>query len=178
MQRTLFTTVAVAALAMAVTVPANANTPVKQEGPTTTTEYKDNGGYTTTTNKAKVDAQGTEVKAKSKVDVDVNDDGSTTKTTKQEHIADPRGTMNERANTTETKVEQKVDGYSRETRNSKSNAAGTSTLTKESRDVKVDAHGNVTETTKTDKVVDPKGLMNRESTTREETRVNGELITR
>lgn len=174
MTKKLFATAALAVLAFAAQ-PAFANT-VEHKGPETKTEYKDNGGYTTTTTEAKKNADGTTIKGEAKVDVDVDDDGDVTKKVKNEKITDPKGILNEKAKTSETTIEQKDRGYVRETRSSNSNAAGTSTLTKEQRDVKVDAQGNVIETTKTDKVVDPKGLLNRESTTVEEKRVNGQTI--
>lgn len=176
MNKKLLTTAAIAAFALTLS-PALANTEtVKKEGPTTKTEYKSDGGYTTTTKERKLDAKGTEVKGEAKVDVDVDGDGKVTKKVTNERITDPKGLLNERASTTETSVKQKDGGYERETRTSNSNAAGTSTLRAESRDVKVDAHGNVVETTKVDKVVDPKGLMNRESTTMEEKKVNGQTV--
>lgn len=174
MTKKLFATAALAVLAFAAQ-PALANT-VEKKGPETKTEYKDNGGYTTTTQESRKNADGTTVKGEAKVDVDVDSDGKVTKTIKNEKITDPKGILNEKAATTETSVEQKNRGYSRETRTSNSNAAGTSTLTKEKRDVKIDAQGNVVENTTTDKVVDPKGLMNRESITTEEKRVNGQTV--
>lgn len=177
MKRTLFTTAAVAALALtAATAPALANVPTTDQKVESNSERRDNGGYATTSSKTKTDAAGTTVKSETKAELDVNDDGTSTKTTKQEHITDPKGTLNERAQTTETKVKRNDDGYSTETRTSNSNAAGTSTLTKQQREVKRDAQGNVIETTKTDKVVDPKGLMNREATSTEQKRINGELV--
>jgi len=64
-----------------------------------------------------------------------------------------------------TNVERDSKGnYNEETKTEKTNTAGTTTTTKEKVEVDVHANGDVDNTVKTEKITDPKGLMNKRST--------------
>ena len=64
-----------------------------------------------------------------------------------------------------TNVERDSKGnYNEERKTEKTNAAGTTTTTKEKVEVDVHADGDVDNTVKSEKTVDPRGLMNKRST--------------
>lgn len=56
------------------------------------------------------------------------------------------------------------------------NAEGTDVTMVTTTDVDVDNSGNVTTTAKTEKTVDPKGLLNETTTTNETKTVNGKVV--
>jgi hypothetical protein len=65
----------------------------------------------------------------------------------------------------ETNVERDSKGnYKEESKTEKTNAAGTTTTTKEKVEVDVHANGDVDNTVKNEKTTDPRGLMNKRST--------------
>jgi len=140
------------------------------------TDYKKNGGYEKTATTSTTTAGGTAVKSENSTDVDVDSNGKVTKTIKDEKVTDPDGMMNEKRNTTETKVKEKDRGYERTTKSSNTDAEGTSVSTEAKQNVKVDAQGNVIETIKTEKSVDPKGLMNKSTSETETKKVNGQVV--
>jgi hypothetical protein len=64
-----------------------------------------------------------------------------------------------------TNVERDSKGnYNEETKTEKTNAVGTTTTNKEKGEVDVHANGDVDNTVKSEKTVDPRGLMNKRST--------------
>ncbi len=64
-----------------------------------------------------------------------------------------------------TNVERDSKGnYNEESKTQKTNAAGTTTTTKEKVEVDVHTDGDVDNTVKSEKTVDPRGLMNKRST--------------
>lgn len=64
-----------------------------------------------------------------------------------------------------TNVERDSKGnYNEERKTEKTNAAGTTTITKEKVEVDVHGNGDVDNTVKSEKTTDPKGLMNKRST--------------
>jgi hypothetical protein len=86
------------------------------------------------------------------------------------HAADPHA-----------KVESSVDyknngGYESNVTSEEVNAAGTARTSEKSVDVDVDRNGNVVSTIDTEKTVDPKGLMNKKTTSTSTKAVNGKVI--
>lgn len=81
---------------------------------------------------------------------------------------------------TETKVEAKDNGgYMEKTTTEQKDAAGTSMTSEKKTDVNVDSKGNMEATTTTEKVVDPKGLMNESKETVKDTKkvdANGKVV--
>jgi hypothetical protein len=64
-----------------------------------------------------------------------------------------------------TNVERDSKGnYNEESKTEKTNAAGTTTTTKEKVEVDVHANGDVDNTVKSERTTDPRGLMNKRST--------------
>lgn len=142
-----------------------------------TVEFKDNGGYESTKSSGEKLLDGTIRKTDSKVDVSVDSDGKVDKTVKTETVTDPAGLMNKKADTATTDIEEKErGGYKETTTNRHTDRVGTETTTKTVTDVDVDAAGNVTEKVKVKKTVDPKGLMNKKSSTVETKTENGKVI--
>lgn len=140
-------------------------------------EYKKDGGYEAKAASEKVNAAGTKTATESKVDVDVKNDGRVSKTTKTETTTDAKGLMNEKKDVQKTKLEEKKDGGYKETATSThTDAEGTNVKAKATTEVDVNAAGDVTKTQKVEKTVDPKGLMNKETTTTTTKEVNGNVV--
>ena len=143
----------------------------------TNVKYKDNGGYESTQKSKQKNADGTTTQTEANVDVDVDSDGNVSKTVKTENSTDAEGLGNAKSNSTKTEVEEKSHGgYKESSTVKKKDADGTNVTTQKTVDVDVDAKGNVTETVKTEKVVDPEGLMNKEKSVSKTKTVNGRVV--
>jgi hypothetical protein len=140
-------------------------------------EYKKNGGYDSKRTTEHTTEGGTTHSSETKVDVDIDSKGNVDKVIKTESATDPKGLMNKKDDTSETKIEEKSrGGYKQTTTRKHTDAEGTNTTYKTVTDVDVDGSGNVTSTATTEKTVDPKGLMN-ETTTKNKTKaVNGRVV--
>lgn len=149
------------------------------KGPNNKTEYttKDNGGYKVESKSKLTTEAGTDKSGSRTVDVDIDDDGSISKTVKSESVSDPEGLMNKVTSEAKTKIKEDEDGDTmmKET-SDKTDADGTNVKTKTESDTKVDANGNIRATVETKKIVDPKGLLNKEETTTTTKTVNGRIV--
>ena len=158
---------AVSAIALMSANVAHAGAPENK----TTYEAKDNGGYEVKSKSKAVNAAGTERTGERKVDVEIDDNGSKSKTVTTKSAVDAEGLMNGKEDKAETKMEMNADGSSKTVKsNSHSNFNGTDTSTEV--ETKVDANGNVI--TETEKTVDPKGLLNKSTTTTKT--INGKVV--
>lgn len=156
---------------------ALATTAFAADGPNNTTEYKakDNGGYSVESKSDVTTRAGTDKKGSEKVDVTVDDNGRVSKEIKSEGSADPKGLMNAKSNTHEETYKQKDNGgWKGKAVTEHKNAAGTNTKTEVETDVEVNADGTVDKTVEKTKIVDPKGLMNKQKTTTKT--VNGRVV--
>lgn len=141
-----------------------------------TMDRKDNGGYESTVKSKEVTAGGVAKTAETKVDVDVDSKGNVDRKVTSETTADPKGLMNKKTDTSETKIDEKENGgYKQTTIRRHKDADGTNTTYKTVTDVTVDSDGNVTSTATTEKTVDPKGLMNEKTTKTKTKTVNGKV---
>jgi len=166
--KTMFTVLAaVSAIALASATGAYAASPENK----TTYEAKDNGGYEVKSSSKVETNAGTEKTGERNVDVDVKDNGAKSKKVTTKSATDPKGLMNGKEDKSETKMEQDVDGSSK-TVKSDSHMDANGTDVKTEVETKVDANGNVI--TETEKSVDPKGLMNKTTTTTKT--VNGKVV--
>ncbi len=160
---------------MALVAPAYAATESAQNK--SKVEYKDNGGYESTRTSEHTTPGGTKHTSESKVDVDVDSDGKIDKTVKTESVTDPKGLMNKETDTAKTEIKEKErGGYVQTTVSKSTDADGTNVTIKATTDVDVDADGNVTTTAKSEKTVDPKGLMNKKTTSSMTKSVNGHVV--
>jgi hypothetical protein len=141
-------------------------------------QYKDNGGYSTSATAKSTDANGTETTAKQSEDVDVDNNGDKTTHVKKVTTVDPKGSNNEKKTVSDVTTQQKANGnYSKSVTNKNLNGGGTDVTTKSNTDVKVDPQGNVTKTTDTEKTVDPKtGLFSAQTTSTKTKTVNGQVV--
>ncbi|MDE3060518.1 MAG: hypothetical protein KGJ06_05855, partial [Pseudomonadota bacterium] len=141
------------------------------------TEYKNNGGYESTSSSEETTPEGTSKTSKTTVDVDVDRNGLASKDIKTKTTTDPEGLFNKKTSSSEDRTKQKANGgYTRTTTHEKTDAAGTNISSKTKTDVDVDAGGNTVATTKSQQTVDPKGLMNKHTTTSETKSVNGTVV--
>lgn len=137
-------------------------------------EYKDNGGYEAKISSESKDANGTVKTVKATEDYDVDSDGLGSRTTEKTAVTDPEGLFNKSKNTSKTEVERKDNGgYEKTTTEKSTNADGTNVTTEVNTDVDVNDDGSVKANTTTEKTVDPKGLMNKTTTTIKSKAVNG-----
>ena len=137
-------------------------------------ELKKNGGYEATNSSERTTAAGTKHEMKEKIDVDVDSKGQHKESAKAESSTDPKGLMNAKTDTTKASYKDKDNGGYKHTRTDKhTDAAGTDVKTTTTTDVDVDSSKNATATVKTEKTVDPKGLMNKKTTTTKAKAVNG-----
>jgi len=142
-------------------------------------DYKKNGGYEATRSSEEKTAGGTTTTSKTTVDVDVDGSGKIDKEVKAETATDPKGLLNKKTDTSKTEIEEKArGGYKQVTTTKHKDADGTNVTYKTTTDVDVDNNGNVTTTAKTEKTVDPKGLMNADKTTTTTKSVNGEVVSK
>ena len=140
-------------------------------------EYKKNGGYETTRDVDSTNASGTKVTSNSDVDVSVDSKGLIERTDKSESKSDAKGLMNAKKTKTKTHYEEKADGgYDAESKTTSTNAAGANVTSKTTKDVDVDARGNVSATDTVKKTVDPKGLLNSKTSTDKVKTVNGTVV--
>ncbi len=140
-------------------------------------QLKDNGGYESVRSSTQTQPDGTKQTTETTVDRDVKSNGSSSINATTTVSTDPRGAMNEQQAKKETSIEEKPRGGYKETNEQKqTDAAGTNVTTKTTTDVDVDHAGNVTRTVKSEKTVDPKGLMNKETVTDEVKSVNGQVV--
>jgi len=138
---------------------------------------KQNGGYEKTIKSENTSTIGTKKETESKVDVDVKNDGRVSKKEETSTVIDPEGLMNEKSKNTQTSYEEKQNGgYKQVTETRIKDAQGTNITLITTTDVDIDAQGNVVTTAKSEKKVDPKGLMNSTTSTHERKTVNGQLI--
>jgi len=140
-------------------------------------DYKKDGGYTAERSSEQKTPGGTKTTSETKVDVDVDSQGRIDKEVKAETTTDPKGLLNKTKDVSKTDIEEKErGGYKQTTTTKHTNADGTNVTYKTVTDVDVDANGNVTTTAKTEKTVDPKGLMNAETTSSTTKSVNGQVV--
>lgn len=139
-------------------------------------DYKKNGGYEATRSSEHTTGNTTHA-TESKVDLSVDSDGKAEKTIKAESSTDPKGLMNKKKDTSETKIEEKErGGYKQTTTRKHSDKDGTSTTVKATTDTNVDKDGNVKTTAETEKTVDPKGLLNETTTKTKVKAENGKVV--
>lgn len=140
-------------------------------------EYKKNGGYEATATSEHTTAKGTAHEASEKVDVDVDSKGLRKETVKADSSTDPKGLLNAKKDTTKASYKDKDNGGYKQTKTDRhSDAAGTDTKVETTTDVDVDANNNATAVVKTEKTVDPKGLLNKKTTTNKAKAVNGVVV--
>lgn len=140
-------------------------------------KYDKDGGYESTRSDKSTTSGGTKHKSESSVDVDVDAKGEVEKTIKTEASTDPKGLMNKKDDTSETKIKEKTNGgYEQTTTRKHKDADGTNTTYKTVTDVTIDNNGNVTTTAETKKTVDPEGLLNEKTTTSKTKMINGEVV--
>lgn len=142
-------------------------------------EYKEDGGYESSRTSKHTDGKGTTTKTDANIDVDVHSKGNVSKTIKTTATTDPEGLMNEKKDDTKTVFEEKErGGYKQTTTTKHVNSDGTNVTLVTTTNVDVDKNGNVTTVAKSEKTVDPKGLMNKKTTTDETKMVNGKVVER
>ena len=169
--------IAVLAATTALTLAAPVFAASESTDGSTKIDYKSNGGYEATRSAEQTSTSGTTTKSNADVDVDVDSKGRTSKTVKAESSTDPKGLGNKKDDLAKTTYEDKDrGGYKQTTTRKHKDAAGTNTTYTTTTDVDVDTDGNVTTTAKTEKTVDPKGLMNAKSTTTKTKTVNGKVV--
>jgi len=140
-------------------------------------EYKSDGGYEASRNAEHVTSEGTSNTTRENVDVEVDSKGLTSKTSKSYSVSDPKGLMNKKTDNTKTTLQEKERGGYKQTTTSKhTDADGTNVTLVTITDVDVDTNGNVTAVAKTDKTVDPKGMMNKKTTSSMTRTVNGKVV--
>lgn len=111
------------------------------------------------------------------VDVDVDDKGRVNKSTTTETKVDPEGLLNTRKDTSTTEYEEKArGGYVQTTTNKHVDPDGANVTIKTVTNVDVDADGKITTTAKSEKVVDPEGLMNSTTTTSKTKTIDGVVV--
>lgn len=140
-------------------------------------EAKDNGGYESESVSKSVTARGTVKTTDKSVDMDIDSDGKASKTVKTKTVSDPDGLMNRSEKDVKVEIEDKANGGVEKTEVShETNADGTNIKSETDTDVDVDSDGNVNATVKTEKVVDPEGLMNKTKVKTETKMRNGVVI--
>ncbi len=143
----------------------------------TKVDYKKNGGYESTRTTEQKSADGTARTSEANVDVDVDSSGKVDRTVKTESATDPKGLMNKRKDENKTTFEQKErGGYKQITTSKHTDANGTDVTLTTTTDVDVDKDGNVTATAKSEKATDPKGLLNKSTSTSKTKSVNGRVV--
>ncbi len=111
------------------------------------------------------------------VDVDVDDKGRVNKTTTTEKSVNPEGLLNTMKDTSTTEYEEKArGGYKQTTTTKHVDPDGANVMIKTVTNVDVDADGKITTTAKSEKVVDPEGLMNSTTTTSKTKTVDGVVV--
>lgn len=174
MKHSLFTALAATA-AISLTSAAFAADPSAEMKSNTT--YKKNGGYETKASSDQVTASGTAKSAETSVDVDVDSKGNVDKSVKMTATNDPKGLMNAKKDQSQTQIEEKTNGgYKQTTVRKHTEANGTNVYYKTVTDVDVDANGNVSSTTTSEKVTDPKGLWNETKTQSKTKSYNGKVV--
>lgn len=147
----------------------------KQE---TKVEIQKNGDYESSRSSEHTAPDGTVHSYEQKTDVDV-EDGRTTKTTETVTKTDPPGLMNSRKDTSKTEIIEKPrGGYTQITTNEHKDLDGTDVTIKTTTEVDVGADGKIITTAKSEKIVNPQGLMNREKTTSQTKSINGRIVER
>ena len=144
---------------------------------TSKTQIKPNGGYeSSTTSESTTPGGGTKTTNK-EVDVNVDARGRVDSTVTNTTTTDPKGLLNKQVNNAQTTIEEKTNGgYTQTTTRAHRDANGTSIVYKTVTDVDVDNKGNVQSTVKTEKTVDPKGLMNEKTSSSQTKTVNGKVV--
>lgn len=141
-----------------------------------TIEYKKNGGYESKAASESTATGGTTRASKKTVDVDYDDDGKGSAEVKSEETRDPKGLMNKTTNKDNTSIEEKErGGYVKKTTSEHMNSKGEKVSVDTKIDREVDKDGNVTVEKSTDKAVDPKGLLNKKTTSTTKKTVNGSV---
>ncbi len=111
------------------------------------------------------------------VDVDVDDKGRVNKTTETKTKVDPEGLMNTKEDATTTEYEEKPrGGYKQTTIKKHTDDKGANVTIKTTTDVDVAENGEITTTAKSEKTVDPEGLMNSTKTIEETKSINGRVV--
>lgn len=111
------------------------------------------------------------------VDVDVDDKGRVNKSTTTETKVDPKGLLNTIKDTSTTEYEEKArGGYVQTTTKKHVDPDGANVTIKTITNVDVDTDGKITTTAKSEKVVDPEGLMNSTTTTSKTKTVDGVIV--
>ncbi len=139
----------------------------------TSMQQKANGGYEANTTSEQTGADGAKITNDKKVDLSVDSNGKTTKTIKKNSTAS-KGALHKSADKSVSEYKDKDNGGFKKTKTvTHTNTDGTNVKEKSTADVDVDSKGNVTSTEKSEKTVDPQGLMNATTTTSTTKSVNG-----
>ena len=142
-----------------------------------TVKYHSDGGYDSSSSGSQTDAAGTTTSVKNKADVSVDSKGKTTRKVKHHATKDPKGLGNKKTSDTDAKYQEKDNGgYKASSTTTNTDAAGTNTTSKMTKDVDVDSKGNVTNTETTKTTTDPKGMMNKTTENHTTKTVNGEVV--
>lgn len=142
-------------------------------------DYKKNGGYESTITSEKKGPDGTVMKSTTDVDVSVDSKGRVSEEIDSKSTMDPEGLGNKKESITKVESKEKAGGGYEETKIQKNtDAAGTNVTTKVEKEVEHKRDGTVVETTEVKKTVDPKGLMNKETTTIKTKKVDGVVTER
>ena len=103
--------------------------------------------------------------------------GNVDKSVKMTATSDPKGMGNAKKDQSQTDIEEKSNGGYKQTTVRKHNEAnGTNVYYKTVTDVDVDKDGNVTSTSTSEKVTDPKGLWNETKSTSKTKSYNGKVV--
>jgi opacity protein-like surface antigen len=166
----LATTAAISLMAPAYAADVSSDSKVKFEA-------KDNGGYQSESTSKSVTAGGTVKTIDKSLDMDIDSDGKASKTVKTKTVSDPDGLMNRSEKDVEVEIEEKANGGVEKTEVSEeTNSDGTNVTTESNTDVDVDSDGTVNATVKTEKIIDPDGLMNKTKVNTETKMRNGVVV--
>ena len=138
---------------------------------------KANGGYESKVKTEKQTLSGTTKTYEKKVDVNVKSDGNINKVSEVKSITDPKGILNQQSSDSRSRYIEKPNGGYEQVTTSKytdNNGADVTLIT--TTIVDVEKNGNVKTTAKTEKTIDPKGLLNKTSSTSEVKILNGKVV--
>ena len=130
---------------------------------------KDNGDYTAKTKEKGTDAAGTDTNSMKKESVSTGLGGGVTSETSSTDVSDPKGLGNKSKTTSEEKVVDKKDGDATGTKTTETKAPGATDKTTTKASISTDHKGLKTKKVTKKAVHDPKGLMNKETTTSTDT---------
>jgi len=138
---------------------------------------KPNGGYETKVITEKQTPAGTTKTYEKTVNVNVRSNGNVSKVSEIKSVTDPKGILNKQSNDSRSRyVEKENGGYEQVTTSKHTNSDGADVTLVTTTLVDVDADGNVKTTAKTERTIDPKGLLNKKTSTSEVKIINGEIV--